>query len=120
MLEAEKEGESDQMWIHALDYAVHREVAKKLAEEQLLEEQEGQVLDLPFKMKVQSLMDSNKAIDELTKEDVAQRKKEEDLEIEANFPSYFDEFQKTLLSISFNQPSKLSLERNSRVEVKHR
>ena len=37
-----------------------------------------------------------KAMDEWTKEDVARMEKEADEEIEANFPSYFNEFQKEL------------------------
>jgi len=37
-------------------------------------------------------MNSHKAIDEMTKKDVDEKKKEEDKEIEVNFPSYFDEF----------------------------
>ena len=37
-------------------------------------------------------MDDNKALDELTKKDIEQRKREEDQLIEATFPSYFDEF----------------------------
>ena len=57
-----------------------------------MDEAEGQVLMLPFKMKVQNIMDDNKALDELTKKDIEQRKIEEDLLIEATFPSYFDEF----------------------------
>jgi hypothetical protein len=40
------------LWVHALDYIVHREVAKKLAEEQAADEVEGQIFDLPFKMKM--------------------------------------------------------------------
>jgi len=38
--------------VHALDYFIRREIAKKLAEEQKLDEEEAQVLNLPFKMKV--------------------------------------------------------------------
>ena len=43
-------------------------------------------------MKVQSIMENNKAMDERTKEDKEKMEKEAQLEIEANFPSYFDEF----------------------------
>lgn len=53
---------------------------------------------LPFKMKVQSLMEMNKAIDERTQEDKDRMEKEAKLEIERNFPSYFDEFQKVMFS----------------------
>lgn len=65
-----------------------------------MDEMEAQVYNLPFKMKVQSIMDDNKAIDELTAKDKAQMEREANEEIEVNFPSYFDEFQKKLLSIS--------------------
>lgn len=41
-------------------------------------------------------MDNNKAIDERTKEDKERMEKEALKEIETNFPSYFDEFQKSL------------------------
>ena len=78
--------------VHALDFIVRREIAKKLAEEQAMDEQEGQVLNLPFKMKMQDILEDNKAIDEMTKADIEKRKKEEEEEIETNFPSYFDEF----------------------------
>ena len=80
------------VWVHALDYVVRREVAKKIQQEQEMDDAEGQVLNLPFKMKVQDFMNSHKAIDEMTKKDVDEKKKEEDKEIEVNFPSYFDEF----------------------------
>ena len=80
------------LWVHALDYVIHREIAKKLAEEQAMDEQEGQVLNLPFKMRMQDILADNKAIDELTAKDIEQRKKDQEAEIEANFPSYFDEF----------------------------
>ena len=43
-------------------------------------------------------MENNKAIDERTKEDKERMEKEAKLEIEANFPSYFDELQKTLFT----------------------
>jgi len=79
---------------------VRREIAKKIAEECEMDEMEAQVYNLPFKMKVQSIMDDNKAIDELTAKDKAQMEREANEEIEVNFPSYFDEFQKKLLSIS--------------------
>ena len=66
-------------------------------------------MDLPFKMKMQDLFAENKAMDEMTKEDIEKKKNEELLEIEANFPSYFDEFQKTLLSVT-------SLQGNNKLE----
>jgi hypothetical protein len=55
---------------------VRREIAKKIAEECEMDEMEAQVYDLPFKMKVQSIMDDNKAIDELTAKDKAQMERE--------------------------------------------
>ena len=43
-------------------------------------------------MKVQNIMENNKAIDERTKQDKDEIEREAKLEIERNFPSYFDEF----------------------------
>lgn len=45
-------------------------------------------------------MDDNKAIDELTAKDKERLEREAEQEIEVNFPSYFDEFQRLLYSIS--------------------
>lgn len=53
----------------ALDHFVHREVARKMQEEEQLASIEELVYRLPFKMKVQTLMEDNKAMDEWTKED---------------------------------------------------
>jgi hypothetical protein len=70
----------------------------------LREEQEAASLDelvykLPFKLKMQTLfMEGNKAIDERTKEDKEKMEKEALLEIETNFPSYFDEYQRVVFS----------------------
>lgn len=50
-------------------------------------------------MKVQSIMDDNKAIDERTKKDKLEAEKAAALEIEENFPSYFDELSRQMLSI---------------------
>lgn len=50
------------------------------------------VYRLPFKMKLQTLMENNKAMDERTKEDKEKMEKEAQREIETNFPSYYDEF----------------------------
>jgi hypothetical protein len=47
-------------------------------------------------MKMQDILENNKAYDERTKKDIAEMEKEAQLEIENNFPSYFDEFQRTL------------------------
>lgn len=76
----------------ALDHFVRREVARRLKEEEELASMEELTYRLPFKMKVQSLMEMNKAIDERTQEDKDRMEKEAKLEIERNFPSYFDEF----------------------------
>lgn len=48
-------------------------------------------MQLPFKMKIQNIMEDNKALDELTAKDKERMKKEAEAEIEVNFPSYFDE-----------------------------
>jgi hypothetical protein len=117
-----RQKETSELWVHALDYFVRREVTKKLAQEQEMDEQEGQVYNLPFKMKVQDILAENKAMDERTKADVELKKKEEEAEIEANFPSYFDEFQKHLLSATDQRDSsKFDFgERIAKVEVRHR
>ena len=88
--------------VHTLDYFVHREVAKKLKQEQELADMEELVYRLPFKMKVQDLMEKNKAIDERTQEDKERMEKEAKLEIEKNFPSYFDEYQRVIFSGELN------------------
>ena len=62
----------------ALDHFVRREVARRIKEEAELASMDELVYRLPFKMKVQSLMEDNKAMDEWTKED------KEKLEKEAN------------------------------------
>ncbi len=56
------------------------------------------VYRLPFKMRVQTLMEENKAIDDRTQEDKERMEKEARLDIEKNFPSYFDEFQRVVFS----------------------
>ena len=43
-------------------------------------------------------MENNKAMDERTKQDKEKMEKEALQEIETNFPSYYDEFQKGLFS----------------------
>ena len=56
-------------------------------------------------MKVQNIMENNKAIDQRTKEDKEKMEKEALLEIEENFPSYFDEYQRTIFSgVAIDQP----------------
>ena len=44
-------------------------------------------------------MENNKAIDERTKKDKEEMEKEALLEIEKNFPSYYDEFERKIFSI---------------------
>ena len=112
--------QSIEVKVHALDHIVRREVSKKLAQEQELDDAEAQVLNLPFRMKVQSLMEDNKAIDEMTRKDKEEKQKEDDAEIEVNFPSYFDEFQKNLLNLSSIKDKKMYLNRDEKVEVTHR
>ena len=72
---------------------MRREIAKKIAEEAKMDDQEGQIMQkVPFKMKVQGILESTKTLDELTAKDKERMQKEADEEIELNFPSYFDEF----------------------------
>ena len=86
---------------HIFDYFVRREVAKKLAEERLAEGDE-QVFKVPFSVKEQAIPSVvGKAMDEWTKEDVARMEAEAEKEIEENFPSYFDEVQKSFFSGQF-------------------
>ena len=92
--------------VHALDHFVRKEIAKKLSEEQEMDDQEAQVMVLPFKMKVQSLMEDNKALDEMTAQDKERKEREAEQEIEINFPSYFDELQRQLFSLTADRPTK--------------
>jgi hypothetical protein len=48
---------------------VHRDITFKLSEEKKLDDQEEQILKLPFKMKMQDILEKNKAIDERTAKD---------------------------------------------------
>ena len=59
-------------------------------------------------------------MDELTKKDIEERKKEEDAMIEATFPSYFDEFQKQLLSLTNDNKVIGNQRDSSKVEVVHK
>ena len=43
-------------------------------------------------------MENNKAMDEKSKKDKAREEKEAELAIEKNFPSYYDEYQKSIFS----------------------
>ena len=77
-----------------LEYFVRREVSKKLAEENTIDS-----IHTHFKIMKQKKCLPNpigKAMDEWTKEDVAKMEQEAEEEIEANFPSYFNEFQREL------------------------
>lgn len=51
-------------------------MARRIKEEAELASMDELVYRLPFKMKVQSLMEDNKAMDEWTKEDKEKREKE--------------------------------------------
>ena len=77
-----------------MDYFVRREVTKKLQMESRAPD--DRTFEIPFKMSEQDLVLKNKAIDEKTKEDIEKEKREQEKQIEENFPSYFDEFQKTM------------------------
>jgi hypothetical protein len=57
-----------------------------------MDDAEMKVYALPFTMKMQTLLEDNKPMDEMTAKDKAERDKEAEREIEVNFPSYFDEF----------------------------
>lgn len=68
-------------------------------------------------------MDDNKAIDELTAKDKERLEREAEQEIEVNFPSYFDEFQKLLYSLSGEGTGRKDGRNTSRtgeVEMQHR
>ena len=83
---------------YIFDYFVRREVTKKLAEERLAAGDE-QVFTVPFAVREQAIPSVvGKAMDEWTKEDVAKMEAEAEKEIEENFPSYFDEVQKSFFS----------------------
>eukprot|EP00347_Sterkiella_histriomuscorum_P024492 403330924 len=104
-----------------LEHFVRREIGKKLKEEQAMDDAEALIYQLPFKMKVQNIMDNNKPIDERTKEDKEKMEKEALKEIETNFPSYFDEFQKSLFLGQFekeNQYIDPSSNKRQKQEVK--
>ena len=66
--------------VHALDHFIHREIAKKLAQEQEMDDAETKVYALPFTMKMQTLLDENKPMDEMTAKDKAERDKEAERE----------------------------------------
>jgi len=108
--------------VHALDHFVRREIAKKISQERLMDDMEAQVYNLPFKMKVQSILEDNKALDEITGKDKEKMAREAEQEIEVNFPSYFDEFQRQLLSLSSGRTGAREgkdLSQAEHVEVQH-
>ena len=90
---------------HILDYFVRREVIKKMVEEdQLLDEQ---IFFVPFKTKEQDIPDAvGKAMDTWTEADKAKMEAETLKEIEENFPSYFDEVQRTFYDGVFQKDKK--------------
>jgi hypothetical protein len=49
---------------------------RKLVEEQKLDDMDTLIYKLPFKMKVQSILEQNKAIDERTKDDTDRKELE--------------------------------------------
>ena len=51
-------------------------------------------------------MEDNKALDELTAADKERMKREAEQEIEINFPSYFDELQRQLFSLTAERPAR--------------
>ena len=51
-------------------------------------------------------------MDEWTKEDIAKMEAEAEKEIEVNFPSYFDEVQKTFFSGTFTKDGRKASHRN--------
>lgn len=88
-----------------------------------MDDEEAQLMVLPFKMKVQSLMEDNKALDEMTAQDKERVKREAEQEIEINFPSYFDELQRQLLSLTAERPGRpeaRDLSQADHVEAQHR
>ena len=86
-----------------------------------MDDAEAKVYNLPFTMKMQSLLEENKAMDELTAKDKEEREKAAQLEIEVNFPSYFDEFQKNLLNLTNerNEEQMRDFHLATHVEVQH-
>jgi len=83
------------------DYFVRREVARKMKEEE--QDPDIQVFFVPFKVQEQIPPVVGKAMDEWTKEDVAKMEAEAEQAIETNFPSYFDEVQKTFFASEFDR-----------------
>jgi hypothetical protein len=75
----------------SLDYLIRRDAAVKAMQEGALDDKEGLVYKLPFKMKVQNLMEENKAYGDRTQKDIQEMEKQAQLEIEETFPSYYDE-----------------------------
>ena len=76
--------------LSVIEYFVRREVSKKLKEENV--EVDNMTYFKIMKQKKCMPNPIGKAMDEWTKEDVARMEKEADEEIEANYPSYFNEY----------------------------
>ncbi len=90
-----------------------------MKEEQELASLDELVYKLPFKMKMQTLMEDNKAIDERTKEDKEKMEREALLEIEKNFPSYYDEYQKVVFAgVSIEPDEEFGKAKKKEAEVK--
>lgn len=101
-----------------LEHFVRREVARRMREEAELESMEELVYRLPFKMKVQTLMEDNKAYGDRTKEDVEKMEREAKREIERNFPSYFDQIQRIMFSGIVEEPEERKKRERKAEEVK--
>ncbi len=62
-----------------------------------------QIFFVPFKVKDQIPHVVGKAMDEWTKEDVAKMEAEAEKAIEDNFPSYYDEVQRTFFASEYQK-----------------
>jgi hypothetical protein len=62
-----------------------------------------QVFFVPFKVREQIPSVVGKAMDEWTKEDVAKMEAEAEKAIEDNFPSYYDEVQRTFFASDYTK-----------------
>ena len=86
--------------------------------EELEAEGDEQVFQVPFSVREQAIPSVvGKAMDEWTKEDIAKMEAEAEKEIEVNFPSYFDEVQKTFFSGTFTKDGRKASHRNKGQEV---
>jgi len=92
-------GQNQQAMGPAFDYFVRREVTRKMKEEE--KDPDEQIFFVPFTIKQQIPLVVGKAMDEWTKEDVAKMEAEAEKAIEQNFPSYYDEVQKTFFESDY-------------------